>query len=90
MIRRARTRPLACSLLGTLLGLFSSPIRADTVLSVVIPAQPVDAALAQFAHQTGLQLVYESHLTQALASQGRFDGFADAASGAELNALFRG
>jgi iron complex outermembrane recepter protein len=70
MTRRVLAHRLACSVLGTLLGLFSSPIRADTVLSVGIPAQAVDAALVQFAHQTGLQLVYESHITQARVSQG--------------------
>jgi iron complex outermembrane recepter protein len=80
MSRRARTRLLAASALGALLGLFSDPLRADTVLSVDIPAQPVDAALAQFAHQTGLQLVYESHVTQARASPGaRVGGSASAA-----------
>jgi hypothetical protein len=28
--------------------------------------------------------------TQKIATEGKFDGFASAASGAELNALFRG
>ena len=84
MIRRARTRPLACSVLGTLLGLISNPVRADTVVAVAIPAQSVDAALVQFAHQTGLQLVYESHLTQARASQGARAGIPAADALTEL------
>jgi iron complex outermembrane recepter protein len=84
MTRRARTRLLACSVLGALLGLFSNPLRADAVLSVSIPAQPVDGALAQFAHQTGLQLVYESHVTQARASQGAHSGVSASAALTEL------
>ena len=51
-------------------------VPADAVLSADIPPQPVASALAEFAHQTGLQFIYVSQLAQARASKGARAGLA--------------
>jgi len=84
MIRRAPTHPFVGAVFGALLGFLSNPTQADTALSVGIPAQSVDAALVQFAHHTGLQLVYESRVTRARASQGARAGISASAALTEL------
>jgi hypothetical protein len=63
----ARRRWLLCGVVGTLLGILGHPIRAGTALTVGIAPQPVAAALSEFAHQTGLQLVYVSQDARARA-----------------------
>lgn len=45
-----------------LLSLWSAPARPATPLSAPIPSQPLAQALVDFAHQTGLHLLYESKL----------------------------
>jgi len=84
MMRRAPTRLFTSIVFGMLLGFFSNSVRADTPLSVGIPAQTVDAALAEFARLTGLQLVYLSNLTQARASQGARAGVSASVALTEL------
>src|SRR3984893_16655977 len=69
-MRGAVARLFLCGLVGTLLSAWSHPVHADTTLAVGIAPQPVAAALSEFAHQTGLQLVYVSQLAQARASKG--------------------
>jgi iron complex outermembrane receptor protein len=76
-----------CSVLGILLGLFGHPIRADTTLAVGIAPQPVAAALSEFAHQTGLQLVYVTQIAQARVSHGARAGLSAADA---LTALLEG
>ena len=57
----ATGRWLACGLLG-MLGTWAGTARSASELSAPIPSQPLARALVEFAHQTGLQLVYESKL----------------------------
>src|SRR5256886_4452323 len=54
--------PLA---LVTLLGTGTCCAQAPGVLTTTIPPQPLAEALAAYAHQTGLQLVYESELARS-------------------------
>jgi hypothetical protein len=61
-------RWLACCLLGLLGGCGNA--RAHPSLSADIPAGPVAAALANFARQTGLQLVYVSEIAKGRTSPG--------------------
>ena len=73
VLRVGATRPvrfLVCALLGTLLAGWSGNARADPSLSADIPAGPVAAALANFARQTGLQLVYVSDIAKGRTSRG--------------------
>ena len=65
----ARARPsappgqwLACCLLGMLLSGWAGTARSAAELSAPIASQPLAQALVEFAHQTGLQLLYESKL----------------------------
>jgi iron complex outermembrane recepter protein len=68
-MRTAPARLLLCALLG-LSGAWSQPVRADAPLSADIPAQPVAEALADFARQTSLQLVYVSQIAAYRKSKG--------------------
>ena len=52
----------ACCLLGMLMSGWSGTARSEAVLSAPIGSQPLAKALVEFAHQTGLQLLYESKL----------------------------
>jgi iron complex outermembrane recepter protein len=56
--------PLACVHIPTAL---AQPV-APATLAADIPAQPLDHALAAFAHQTGLQLIYVSDVVRNLRS----------------------
>ena len=56
-------------------------------MSADIPPQPLAGALAEFARQTGLQLVYVSQLAKARASKGARAGLAPAEA---LPALLEG
>jgi iron complex outermembrane receptor protein len=81
---RATTRWFLCSVVGTVFVIIGPPLRADTALTVGIAPQPVAAALSEFAHQTGLQLVYVSQLAEARASKGARAGLSAADALAEL------
>jgi len=52
----------ACGLLGVILSAWSGAARSSAELSAPIPSQPLAEALIEFAHQTGLHLLYESKL----------------------------
>jgi iron complex outermembrane receptor protein len=73
-MRGAVARLLLNGMLGTLLCAGSHAVYADTALAVGIPPQPLAAALSEFAHQTGLQLLYVSQVAQARASKGAHAG----------------
>jgi iron complex outermembrane receptor protein len=61
-------RWLVCCLLGCLLGGWAGHARGGSSLSADIPAGPLSGALAQFARQTGLQLVYVSDVAKGRMS----------------------
>ncbi len=69
---------LACGLLGMLLSLWTGTARSAPELSAPITSQPLAQALVEFAHQTGLQLLYESKLAAQRQSH-------DAAAGLSAN-----
>ena len=75
---RLMTRLLACCVLGSFFGTWTDIARADTTLSADIRPQSVADALAEFAHQTGLQLVYVSKIAKARASKGARAGLTPA------------
>jgi iron complex outermembrane receptor protein len=83
-MRSASARLCACVMVGTLVSAWSHPVHADTALAVGIAPQPLDAALSEFAHQTGLQLVYVSQVAQARASKGAHAGLSAADALTEL------
>src|SRR5208283_3111912 len=83
-MRAASARLFACGVLGTLLSAWNHPVDADTALAVGIAPQPVAAALSEFAHQTGLQLLYVSQVAQARASKGAHAGLSAADALTEL------
>lgn len=85
--RDALMRVAACGALGILLCLWSADGRADTRLPNTIAAQPLATALAEFAHQMGLQLVYVSDVLQDQKSNGARAGLS---SGEALAALLKG
>jgi iron complex outermembrane receptor protein len=63
MVSRLRSALLLCAFVA----LFAAPAtlaQQATTLSADIPAQPLAQALATFAHQTGLQLVYVSDVVR--------------------------
>jgi iron complex outermembrane recepter protein len=80
----ATRRWFLCGVVGTLLGILGHPIRADTALTLGIAAQPLAAALSEFAHRTGLQLVYVSQDARARASKGARAGLSAADALTEL------
>jgi iron complex outermembrane receptor protein len=80
----ASARLFACAVVGTLLSAWGPQVYADVALGVAIAPQPVDAALSEFAHQTGLQLVYVSQVAQARASKGAHAGLSAAEALTEL------
>ncbi len=61
---------LECCVLGGLLALWAGAARADQALKVAIPAQALAGALAEFAHQTGLQVIYVARLARSRNSKG--------------------
>jgi iron complex outermembrane receptor protein len=67
---RAPRLALAYCVLGLFLNGWTDCARAGPALERDIPPQPVAEALAEFAHQTGLQLVYESTLARDRRSNG--------------------
>jgi iron complex outermembrane receptor protein len=81
------SRGLASAALAVLIALWTGESRAGAVLSADIKPQPLAGALAEFAHQTGLQLVYVSQLAKARVSKGARAGLAPAEA---LPALLEG
>src|SRR5215472_5261868 len=87
--RQRRCRPWAtvvlwsCALL-TLLGTATCYGQSPVALSRDIPPQPLAEALAAYARQTGLQLIYESELVRDLTSKGAPAGLAPNAALARL------
>jgi outer membrane receptor protein involved in Fe transport len=69
-VRVALVRIAARAVLGTFFCLWSTYGCADALLPSAIRAQPLASALAEFAHQTGLQLVYMSDALQKQDSKG--------------------
>jgi iron complex outermembrane receptor protein len=63
-------RLVTCYLLGILLGFWIGTAESEPILSTAIAPQPLAAALAEFAHQTGLQLVYVSQIAVGRTSKG--------------------
>ena len=81
------SRGLASAALTVLIALWTGESRAGGALSADIKPQPLAGALAEFARQSGLQLVYVSQLAKARASKGAGAGLAPAAA---LSALLEG
>jgi len=52
------------------LACWAGDTKSEPVLSAAIAPQPLSSALADFAHQTGLQLVYISRVAEGRASKG--------------------
>jgi iron complex outermembrane recepter protein len=74
----------ACCLLGMVLGFWACTAESDPSLSTAIAPQPLAAALAEFAYQTGLQLVYVSKIAAGRTSKGARAGLSTAAALTEL------
>jgi iron complex outermembrane receptor protein len=85
---------LACGLLGMLLSVWSGPALSAAELSAPIPSQPLAQALVEFAHQTGLHLLYESKLAaqrqshEAAAGLSAADALTEMLRGTGLNFQF--
>jgi len=77
-------RWLVCALLACLLNGWAPQARAAPTLSADIAPGPVSGALADFARQTGLQLVYVSEIAQGRTSGGSRAGTAPALALSEL------
>jgi iron complex outermembrane receptor protein len=86
-LRRASPGARACGVLAALWLVCSASALADVRLSREIAAQPLAAALAEFAHQTGLQLVYVSDVLKDHKSRGARAG---ASAADALTALLEG
>jgi iron complex outermembrane recepter protein len=63
-------RVLQGCVLGGLVALSAGAARADQALQVAIPPQALAGALAEFAHQTGLQVIYVARLARSRESKG--------------------
>ena len=87
---RASARPpfvarlIAVCALVSLSGAWPGGVRADAVGTTAIAAQPVADALAEFARQTGLQLIYVAEVARARTSAGAPPGLAPADALAQL------
>ena len=84
---RSLSRGLASAALAVLIALWTGESRAGAALSADIKPQPLASALAEFARQSGLQLVYVSQLAKSRASKGAHAGLAPAEA---LPALLEG
>jgi iron complex outermembrane receptor protein len=73
----------ACCLLGILLGFWTGTAESDPLSTTIVP-QPLATALADFAHQTGLQLVYVSQIVAGHTSKGAQAGLSPIAALTEL------
>jgi len=87
LLRGALIRIAAFGGLGVMLCLWSADGMADTLVSSAIRAQPLPTALTEFAHATGLQLVYVSDVLRNQASKGAPAGVSPAEA---LTALLDG
>jgi iron complex outermembrane receptor protein len=85
--RTRLSRWLVCGLLTCLLTGWAGEARSAPTLSADIAPGPVAGALADFARQTGLQLVYVSEIAQGRTSGGSHAGTAPALA---LNELLEG
>jgi len=88
-LRQRRCRPWASGVLWpwalvTLFGTGTCCAQTPVVLTTAIPPQPLADALAAYARQTGLQLVYESELARGLRSRGAPAGLTPKAALARL------
>ena len=88
-LRQRHSRLLVGSMLCswaliTLLGAGASRAQSPTRLTVAIPPQPLAAALAAYARQTGLQVLYVSEIVRNKASKGALAGVAPDAALSQL------
>jgi outer membrane receptor protein involved in Fe transport len=67
---------LACCLLAGLPGAQAAEVWVAQPLPRAVTPQPLPEALAEFAHQTGLQLIYVSAIARARMSRGAAAGLA--------------
>jgi iron complex outermembrane recepter protein len=70
--------------LVTLFGTVTCCAQSPVGLTTDIPPQPLAEALAAYARQTGMQLIYESELARGLTSEGAPAGLGPAAALARL------
>lgn len=63
-----------------ILGVWTGIANAEPVLSTTIVPRPLPAALADFARQTGLQLIYVSQIAAGLSSKGAKAGLTSSAA----------
>ena len=77
-------RWLAYCLVGMLLSMWAGTAQSVPALSAPIPPQPLAQALVEFAHQTGLQLLYESKLAVQRHSNEAAQGLSAAAALTEM------
>ncbi len=85
--RRGRTRVrqlILCASLACLLGAWVGGAQAEPATGAAISSQPVANALAEFARQTGLQLVYVTTIAGSRTSKGAPAGLAPADALARL------
>ena len=71
---------LVCCTLGMLFGATASRGEAPNELSEAIPPQPLPEALAAFARQTGLQVIYVSEIARGQRSKGAPAGLSASAT----------
>jgi outer membrane receptor protein involved in Fe transport len=74
----------ALGLFGMLLSMWAGNARSSPALSAPIASQPLAQALVEFAHQTGLQLLYESKLASRRQSHEAAQGLPAAAALSEM------
>ena len=67
-------------MLALLMAAWCSTVHSDPVLGSAIAPQPLATALAEFAHQTGLQFIYVSQIAAGLTSKGAKTGLAPTAA----------
>ena len=84
---RSLSRGLVSAALAVLVAFWAGESQAGAALSADIKPQPLAGALAEFARQSGLQLVYVSQLAKSRASKGAHAGLAPAEA---LPALLEG
>ena len=70
--------------LWLILGLWTGIANSESLLSTAIAPQPLPAALADFARQTGLQLIYVSEIAAGIPSQGAKAGLPASAALTQL------
>src|SRR5450432_3169183 len=68
------TRLLICWLLSSFIAVWAGSVQADETLTADIAPQPVADALAEFARQTGLQVIYLTPIATQRTSAGARTG----------------